>query len=545
MRNSVSDDDEFDYVIVGAGAAGCAIAGELSKDPNVSVCLLEAGPPDHNLYIHVPAGFVKMIADPDYTWQFATEPTNNTGGRAIALTQGRTLGGSTAINGMIVNRGQARDFDGWAAAGNAGWSYADVLPYFRKLEHRPQGDQSVRGSGGALTVSDLRWRSPVLDAFVAGAVSEGVAVNADYNGASQPGIGYSQSAIRNRRRVSAARAFLSPARRRPNLSVLTNAPVSRILFEGKRATGVKYGRDGATRAVRARREVIVSAGTINTARLLQVSGVGDPAWLSALGVPVVHALTGVGRNFRDHYLVNVSAEGRNYRSINQQAAAPALWWQVARWVVGLPSILELSPPLLQWFVDSGEDPGHADIQGVFSPASKRFGRAELLDRTNGMTCGFWQHRPESSGHVRARSTDIADAPIVQPNYLSEDTDRRVVIAACKWARRLLNSKPMAHFFVTETRPGMAIQSDAQWLDYARENGTTAYHPVGTASMGPAGNPGSVVDARLSVHGVQGLRVADASIMPRMLSANTQTTTIMIGLKAADMIREDASKRLAA
>jgi choline dehydrogenase len=531
--------DEFDYVIVGSGAAGSVLASRLIEDPGVRVCVLEAGPPDRHPYIHVPGGFIKMLFNPNYTWQFKTEPGEGTAGRRIPTTQGRTLGGSSSINGMVYNRGQRADFDSWAQRGNRGWGYADVLPYFKRTERRlGVHDARYHGSDGALPVTDIDWIHPICEAFIDGAAGIGIPRCADYNGESQEGVGYFQRAIHKGYRHSAARVFLHPARAR-GLEVRTEARAASILFDGKRAVGVRYVNDRdrtETHEVHARREVIVSSGTANTAKLLQISGVGPAALLADLGVPVVHELRGVGENFRDHYSVRFVARVRNSGTMNELSRGMGLVGQIARWAMGRPSILALSPSLIHWFWKSDESLDFADLQGVFSPASYKEGFVGLLDDYPGMTCGVWQHRPESTGYVRARSTDPFEDPAIQPNYLADPMDRRVLLAGMKLARRLLRTPELAEYFDHETLPGDRAQGDDELLDFARQYGSTSYHLIGTARMGPASDPMAVVDDQLRVHGMQGLRVVDASIMPSMPSANTYASTMMIAERAADLIR---------
>lgn len=536
-----SSADSFDYVIVGAGAAGCVLANRLSEDGSATVCVLEAGPPDSNPWIHVPAGFIKTLVDPRVTWQFRTTPTANTAGRAVPTTQGRTLGGSSSVNGMVYNRGQPADLDNWAQRGNRGWGYADCLPYYRRSENRighdPQGRHG-RNPGG-IPVTDMDWFHPVSEAFIEGCVNAGIPRNPDYNSGDQAGVGYFQRAIHRGVRVSAARAFLHPAMRRPNLAVRTDARASRILFEGRRAVGVQYlaARGAPAQTVRARREVILSAGTANTARLLQVSGVGPADLLGAIGVPVVHELRGVGANFRDHYASRIVMRAKpGSVTLNQLARGHRLAGQVARWATNRPSILATVPSHVYVFWKSFEGLDAPDLQCVFTPGSYAEGKVYVLDSYPGVTAGAWQHRPESHGWVRARTADVFDDPDINPNYLSDANDRRVHVAGIRLIRRLLDTPEMRQHLEAETIPGRDVQTDDELLDFARRTGNTTYHLIGTAKMGPATDPGAVVGDRLLVHGMQGLRVADASIMPSMISANTYATVMMIAERAADFIR---------
>ena len=536
--------DEFDYVIVGAGAAGSVLAHRLTEDPAVTVCVLEAGPPDRNPWIHIPAGFTKTLFDPSCTWQFKTEATANTGGRAIATTQGRTLGGSSSINGMVYNRGQPADLDSWAQRGNRGWGHDDMLPYFRRTERRVGfGDPAKRGRQGGIPVTDMDWIHPVSEAFIAGAVAAGIPRNPDYNSGDQAGVGYFQRVIERGRRVSAARAFLRPARGRPNLDVRTNARARAVLFRGKRAVSVSYLRtqSGPATEVRARREVILSAGTVNTARLLQISGVGPAGLLEELGVPVVHELRGVGENFRDHYAVRCVAKARaGTVTLNELSRGPRLVGQVLRWAAGRPSILATAPSQVHVFWKSWDGLDAPDLQCVFTPGSYQQGRTYILDGYPGMTAGVWPHRPESTGHVRARSTDPFIDPVIQPNYLADLGDRRVTLGGLRLIRRLLAMPELAPFVDREVLPGPEVSTDDELLDFARANGSTCYHLIGTARMGPATDPSAVVGDTLLVHGTEGLRVVDASIMPAMPSANTYATTLMIAERGADLIRDRAA-----
>ena len=532
--------DTFDYVIVGSGAAGSVLARRLTEDPNVTVCVLECGPPDRHPYIHIPAGFIKMLFNSNYTWQFHTEPGQGINGRSIPTTQGRTLGGSSSINGMIYNRGQREDFDNWAQRGNRGWGYVDILPYFKRGEQRlGLGDDRIHGRQGSLPVTDNDWLHPAMEAFIEGAQELGMPRCVDYNsGDNQMGVGYFQRLIHQGYRRSAARVFLHPARATGRLEVRTDARAAGILFDAARATGIRYVNDHdrtQRHEVFARKEVIVSCGTAITAKLLQISGVG-PGWLlRELGVPVIADLP-VGENFRDHYSTRIVARVKNLRTINELSRGVGLMAEVARWATGKPSILAVAPSIVHWFWRTEDTMRQPDIQGVFSPASYKQGFIGLLDDYPGMTCGVWQHRPESTGHVRARSTDPFTDPVIQPNYLTDPMDQRVLVKGMHWARKLLHTNALAAYFDADALPGRDVHADDEWLDYARQYGSTAYHLIGTARMGPASDRTSVVDDQLRIHGLQGIRVVDASIMPNMPSANTYSSTMMIAEKASDMIR---------
>ena len=538
MSPETSSADSFDYVIVGAGAAGCLLANRLSASGTMTVCLLEAGPRDRNIYLHIPGGFIKAVTDPKYTWQFKTEPSEGSGGRPISLPQGRTLGGSTAINGLNYNRGQRGDFDGWAQLGNRGWGYADVLPYFKRTERRiGESDPRYRGTEGLLPITDCDWRHPLCDAFIDSAVDLGLPRNSDYNGETQTGVGYYQRWIENGWRVSAARAFLRPAAKNKNLEIRTNAHATALLFDGKRATGVRYtqGPGHPPREIRARREVILSSGATNTPKLLQLSGIGPGPLLTKLGIPVFHELLGVGANFRDHYMVRLVARARGVETINDMARGPKLLREIARWALGRPSILAISPSVAYGFANTHDLSLEPDIQIVFTPGSYVKSVTGLLDNFPGMTLGFYQCRPESTGYVHARSASPFDPPLVQPSYLAHETDQQVVIAGVKLVRRILAGRPMQRYYEREEAPGPTITNDADLLDFARDSGNTAYHPMGTCRMGPRHASTAVVNDELKVHGLEGLRVVDASIMPAMPSANTCAAVFMIAEKAADMI----------
>ena len=533
--------DTFDFIIVGSGAAGSVLADRLSEDGKHSVCVLEAGPMDTNPWIHMPAGFIKTLANPDVSWQFSTEPTEMTGGRRINTIQGRVLGGGTSINGLIYNRGQPDDLNNWAQRGNRGWGYDDCLPYYKRTERRVGVADDTRGTEGGMPVTDMDWFHPVSEAFIEGCVAQGIPRNPDYNNGNQAGVGYYQRIIQNNRRVSAARGRLHPAMARKNLEVRTNARATTLLFEGKRCVGLRYAAsaDGPRTEIRARREVIISAGTANTARLLQISGIGPAALLQKLGVAPVHILPGVGENFRDHYASRFIMRAKpGTVTLNELARGWRLGTQLVKWATGRPNILATAPSHVYVFWKSFEGLDQPDLQCVFTPGSYKPGKTYILDDYPGVSAGSWQHRPESTGFVRARSTNPWENPEIQPNYLSHEMDRRVHIAGLRMMRRLLNSPQLSQYLEGETLPGGDVQTDDEFLDFARNNGVTTYHLIGTAKMGPADDPMAVVDDRLRMHGMDGLRVVDASIMPAMTSANTMATTMMIAERAADFIRSE-------
>ena len=529
----------FDYVIVGGGAAGAILANRLTEDGTTTVCLLEAGPADWHPYLHIPAGFIKVLFDPAFTWQFSSEPDAMTAGRRIPLPQGRTLGGSTSINGLVYNRGQREDYDGWSALGNRGWSYTEVLPYFKRNEARAEGDPVYRGRDGPQPVSDTTWTHPICERFIAGAEGLGIPRNPDYNGATQAGVGYFQRTIAGRWRMSTARTYLRDAKRRGNLQIRTNARAIALTIDGARATGVRFvtgAAHGTAAVVSARREVLVCAGALNTPKLLQLSGIGPAALLQRLGVAIVSDLPGVGANLRDHFSVRVVAAAKGVATINELSRAPRLWGQIGNWLLGRPNILALSPSVVHCFWNSAPGLARPDLQGVFAPASYRAGYVGVLDRYPGMSCGVWQHRPHSAGTVEACSPDLFADPIIRPNYLADERDRKVLLGGIRLAQRLWRTPELAPFVTAESLPGAHLHTDDELLDFAHRFGVSSYHVNGTARMGPAGDPMAVVDDELRVRGVRNLRVIDASVMPTIPSANICAATMMIAEKAADLIR---------
>jgi choline dehydrogenase len=530
-------DRSYDYVIVGAGSAGCVLANRLTADPAISVLLLEAGGSDAHPYVRAPAGFLKTFENPRFNWCFSTEPVPGANGRAIYFPRGKVLGGSSSINGHLYVRGQARDFDTWAQLGNRGWSYDDVLPYFRRSEDRSAGADAFHGAGGPLHVSDIHERHPICEAFIAGAESIGLPRNPDYNGASQEGVFYYQRTIRNGRRHSAATAFLRPAMRRPNLRVETGAQVLRLDCEGRRVAGVTWRRGGEVRRVRAEREVLLSAGAVNSPHLLQVSGIGPAGHLRSIGVEVVHDLPGVGEGFHDHYATRVADRVTRPITLNERARHSRLWWEIAHWLVRGRGLLAFSPAHVGVCLRSRPGLEEPDLQFVFTPASYDGGGvAGRLEVLPGMTCGVWQMRPESRGYVRARSPDPTEAPAIQPNYLAASTDRRAAVDGLRWARRLLATEALTPFRGAETVPGEDCRDDDSLLAYARARGSTVYHAVGSCRMGV--DPLAVVGPDLVLRGMAGLRVVDASVMPTIVSANTNAATLMVAEKASDLILSD-------
>ena len=531
--------DTFDYVIVGAGSAGCIIANRLTADGKHTVCVLEAGPPDRNPYIHIPAGFIKNLTNPNINWMYRTESIESIGGRKIPVPRGKTLGGSSSINGMIYNRGQRMDYDTWAQQGNRGWGYADVLPYFKRTEGRMgEADDTFRGLDGGMLVETLGYTHPLADEFIRGAQELGIPRNPDYNGERQEGLNYVQRNVKGRRRVSTARAYLHPAKARSNLTVITSAHATKILLEGKKAVGIQYskgGKGGALQEVRAGREVILCGGTINSPQLLQLSGIGPAGLLQDLGIEVRHELAGVGENLRDHFAPRQTTRAKNIETLNERAHGVRRAWEVAKYVAGAKSIVNLNPSMVYGFWHSDPATKSNDLQFIFTPASYDEGKHGVLATWPGFTIACWQHRPESSGYVRATSSDPFEKPAINPNYLTHELDKRIIVEAMKLARKLATTSAMMPYNAGEELPGTQFQSDDELLEAAKQTGSTTYHPNGTCKMGPGSDAGAVVSDELKVHGLDGLRVADASIMPRMLSANLNAGTMMIAEKASDLI----------
>jgi len=524
--------DSYDYVIVGAGSAGCVLANRLSADPAIRVLLLEAGGSDLHPYVRAPAGFIKTFQNRRFNWCYTTEPVAGADSRPIYFPRGKLLGGSSAINGSLYVRGQPRDFDTWAQLGNRGWSYDEVLPYFRRSEDRSSGADAFHGAGGPQHVSDINERHPICEAFIAGAESLGVPRNPDYNGAEQEGVAYYQRTIRNGRRHSAATGYLAPIRRRPNLRVVTGAHVLRLDIVDRRATGITYRR-GEEELQAAAGEIILAAGAINSPHLLQLSGIGPAERLAEIGIAPVLDLPGVGEGLQDHFATRVAHRVVLGQTLNERARGPRLWWEIARWLATGQGVLSLSPAHVGAFIRSHPGFDAPDLQIVFTPASYSEGVTGQLQPFPGMTCGVWQMRPHSRGWVRTRSADPALAPAIQPNYLADEADRRAAIDGLRWARRLLDSAALAPYRGVETTPGPEAQTDDALLAYARARGSTVYHAIGTCRMGV--DRTAVVGPDLRVHGLDGLRVVDASVMPAMVSANTNAATLMIAEKASDLI----------
>jgi choline dehydrogenase len=534
---------EFDYVIVGAGSAGSILADRLSASGKYSVIVLEAGPTDYkNPFIHFPAGFFKLLENTKVNWVYYTEPEKQTKDRRILYPRGRVLGGSSSINGVMQVRGQREDYDDWAAMGCRGWTYDEVLPYFKRSETYLPGDPNYRGKSGPLIVEDYKGHHPLTHDFVKAGQQLGMKYNPDYNGASQEGIGYVQQTRGGRWRMSTARAFLRPAMKRANLKVETEVLVKAVNLSGNRVSGVTFARGmgkGEPVPVTARRETIICGGAINSPQLLQLSGIGNPEHLKSIGVPVKVALPGVGYNFHDHYVARIVRQVKGRVTVNELSRGPRLAWQVARWAMFGDGILTYSAGNGIGFFKTKPELARCDAQMTFAPASYPNGQIGKLDTMPGMTCGGWVSRPESRGTVLARSANPEEAPSIKPNYLDHEQDREAMVAILKHCRRILHAPVFDSCGDEEIYPGKDVKSDDELLDYALRYGSTVYHPVGTCKMGT--DKMAVVDPELRVHGIEGMRIVDASVFPKMTSSNTNAPTMMIAEKAADMILASAER----
>jgi choline dehydrogenase len=538
-----------DYIIVGAGSAGCVLANRLSADGATRVLLLEAGGDDRptrepsqflsNLMIHVPVGYSQTLKDPKVNWLYPTEPDPGTGGRVHVWPRGKVLGGSSSINGLLYIRGQHADYDGWRQLGCEGWGWDDVRPYFLRAEHQERGAGEHHAVGGPLNVSDVTQGHTVSDAVIEACEEAGIPRTDDVNGASQEGACYYQLTVKNGQRCSAAVAYLHPVMGRANLRVETRALTTRVLLEGRKAVGVEFLQGGETRTATAGREVILAGGAINSPQLLQLSGVGPAALLAEHGIAVVADSPGVGENLQDHYVMTMT-----YRlkpgtvSVNELTRGARFLGETIKYLFQRKGLLSLSAAHIAAFCKSRPDLSSPDIQFHILPATmdtEKFIHEQKmeLEHLPGLTIAPCQVRPESRGHIRIVSPDATVYPAIAPNYLSDPLDQEVAIAGLKWGRRIAAQPALAPWIDHEMMPGPDFQSDETLLGYARMAGSTIYHPVGTCQIGHG--PNAVVDPQLRVLGIENLRVVDASVMPRLISGNTNAPTIMIAEKAADMI----------
>jgi choline dehydrogenase len=526
----------YDYIVVGAGSAGCVLANRLTADGRYSVLLLEAGPSDSYPWIHIPIGYAKTMFNPKVNWCFYTDPDPGMHMRKIYWPRGKTLGGSSSINGLIYIRGQREDYDAWASAGNTGWGYDDVLPYFRLLEHAVDGDPALHGRDGPLWCSPIDRRHELIDAIIAAGGDLGIPRNDDFNGATQEGVGYYHLTTRHGRRCSTADAYLRPAESRDNIEVATEARVLKLTFEQRRVTGVIFRRAGLDVTATARREVLLCAGALQTPQLMQLSGIGPGPLLQQFGIPVVHELPGVGENLQDHLQARVIFECTKPITTNDVLKSP---WR--KFAMALDYLFTRGGPMGVGINQGGifaramPDAATPDVQFHIATLSSDMAGSPTHEFP-GFTMSVCQLRPTSRGYVRIKSNDALQAPSMQPNYLSTDYDRRSIVAGIRLARALAATPSLSPYVKSEYRPGPDAQDDHALLEFARNTGGTIFHPSGTCKMGDiASDPMAVVDAQLQVHGVGGLRVVDCGIMPTVPSGNTNVPVIMIAEKASTMI----------
>ncbi|MBP9034130.1 MAG: GMC family oxidoreductase N-terminal domain-containing protein [Pseudomonadales bacterium] len=529
-------DASYDYIIIGAGSAGCALASRLSREASRRVLLLEAGGPDRHPMIHVPLGFAFLMKDKSVNWCYQTEPEPELNYRKIAWPRGKVVGGSSAINGMVYIRGQREDYAAWAAAGNPGWSFEEVLPYFVASEHNTRGADALHGSGGGLWVDEVGPPLECTDLFIQAGVSIGLPWNTDFNGPVQEGIGRYQVNVRNGVRQTAATSFLKPALKRANLELATHALAEKLLLEGERVTGVQYRRKDKVLRVAARRGVILCGGAINSPQLLELSGIGNPDVLGPLGLDTRHALPGVGENLQDHLTVNVQQGLRNVKTFADETTPLGLLRNALRWGIKREGLLIHPACQAGAFLRTAPDVERPNAQIHYTPAAGRLNAHGNLTTVPGTTATICNLRPTSRGSVHVRTPFAHYPPAIRANYMATEADRRVMIDAVKRVREIFASSVFDGYRDAEIKPGVNCSSDGQILEFIRREAESVYHPVGTCAMGPGED--AVVDHRLRVHGVEGLRIADASVIPNIISGNTNALCVAIGLKAAEMLIED-------
>jgi len=528
--------ETFDYIIVGGGTAGCVLAERLTANGKYHVLLIEAGTPPRSPWIPIPAGFSKLLVNQQYNWRLTSSPEPTTANRAIPIPRGRGLGGSSLINGMIYVRGQVQDFNRWLDQGAHGWGWDDVEPYFRKFECCAFGD-STRGHNGPMHIEEVAERCAISEATLAAASAAGWPLNEDYNSGDQTGFGYYQVLQHNRRRWSAYDAYLRPALGRSNLTIKTEAQVEHLIVEDGRCTGVRYRKGQKLISATAQAEVILCAGSVHNPQLLELSGIGEPEHLKSLGIDPVHALPGVGENYQDHYATRMNWKVREAVTINERSRGLRLVKELLRYASQRRGILSLGTGLVYGFVSTRYAKYGPDIQYFVVDASYANAAERVLDKTPGMTIGVTQLQPESKGSIHAVDRYITTQPAIRPNFLSAGDDANALAEGMQLARKLVSQAPLNSLLVEEMNPGAQRSEPDELINWARETGQTIYHPIGTCRMGHADDADAVVDPRLRVRGLTGLRVADASVMPSMVSGNTQGAVMMVAEKAADIIME--------